>query len=91
MRHALTQRKPTSLATGHVERAMAPWNATARSAKRGALRRAASIAETHGSDPQAIPQVAERVDPFDLHQKKVRYLGRCRTMLTQVSSLAALV
>ncbi|RNC34874.1 trans-sialidase [Trypanosoma cruzi] len=38
--------KLTNLTAAHVERALAPWNATAHSTKRGALRHAAPIVET---------------------------------------------
>ncbi|RNC52411.1 trans-sialidase [Trypanosoma cruzi] len=38
--------KLTNLTTAKVERALAPWNATAHSTKQGALRRAAPIVET---------------------------------------------
>ncbi|RNC47760.1 hypothetical protein TcCL_NonESM02354 [Trypanosoma cruzi] len=40
-------------------------------------------------DPHAISQLAKHVDPFDLSQNTVRYLGKHTTMLTQVSSLVA--
>ncbi|EKF33553.1 hypothetical protein MOQ_002579 [Trypanosoma cruzi marinkellei] len=83
--------KLTIFTTSHVKRALAPWNATAHSIKRGALRHAAEIVETYNLDPHVIPQVARHVDPFDLSQSTVRYLGRCTTMLTQVSSLATLM
>ncbi|EKG02243.1 hypothetical protein TCSYLVIO_006737 [Trypanosoma cruzi] len=39
--------KLTNITTAHVGRALAPWNATARSIKRGALRHAAQIVETY--------------------------------------------
>ncbi|RNC55674.1 putative trans-sialidase [Trypanosoma cruzi] len=81
----------TNLATAHVGRALAPWNATAHSIKRGALRHAYLILETYNLDPHVISQLAKHVDPFDLPQNTVRYLGNYTTMLTQVSSLAALL
>ncbi|KAF8296397.1 hypothetical protein TcBrA4_0067050 [Trypanosoma cruzi] len=39
--------KRTNITNAQVERALAPWNATAHSIKRGALRHAAQIVETH--------------------------------------------
>ncbi|RNC39812.1 trans-sialidase [Trypanosoma cruzi] len=83
--------KLTNLTTAQVERALAPWDATAHSIKRGALRHAAQIVETCNFDPHVILQLAMHVDPFDLPQNTVRYLGRYTTMLTQVSSLLALM
>ncbi|KAF8288376.1 trans-sialidase [Trypanosoma cruzi] len=83
--------KVTNLTTAHVERVLVPWNATAHSIKRGALRHAAAIVETYNLDPHVISQLAVHVDPFDLPQNTVRYLGRYTTLLTQVSSLAALM
>ncbi|KAF8291424.1 putative trans-sialidase [Trypanosoma cruzi] len=82
--------KLTNLATAHVERALVPWNATAHSKKRGALRCAAQTVEKHNLS-RVISQLAKHVDPFDLPQNTVRYLGSYTTMLTQVSSLAALM
>ncbi|ESS55218.1 trans-sialidase [Trypanosoma cruzi Dm28c] len=84
-------KKLTNLTTAQVERALAPWNATAHSIKRGALRHAAQIVEAYNLNPHVISQLAEHVDPFDLPQNTVRYLGRYTTMLTQVSSLVALM
>ncbi|ESS55642.1 hypothetical protein TCDM_12874 [Trypanosoma cruzi Dm28c] len=83
--------KRTNLTTAQVERALAPWNATAHSIKRGALRHDAQIVETYNFDPHVISQLAKHVDPFDLPQNTVRYLGRYTTMRTQVSSLVALM
>ncbi|RNE96766.1 hypothetical protein TcG_12871, partial [Trypanosoma cruzi] len=42
-------------------------------------------------NPHVISQLAKHVDPFDLPQNTVRYLGNYATMLTQVSSLVALM
>ncbi|EKG01976.1 hypothetical protein TCSYLVIO_007013 [Trypanosoma cruzi] len=84
-------KKLTNLTTAHVERALASWNATAHSIKRGALRHAAQIVEAHNFDPHVISQLAKHFDPFDLPQNTVRYLWRYTTMLTQVSSLVALM
>ncbi|KAF5225365.1 trans-sialidase [Trypanosoma cruzi] len=81
----------TNLTTAQIERALAHWNATAHSTKQGALRHAAEIVETYNLDPHVILQLAKHVDPFDLFQKTVRYLGRYTTMMTQVSSLVALM
>ncbi|RNE95893.1 trans-sialidase [Trypanosoma cruzi] len=67
--------KLTNLTTAQVERALAPWDATAHSIKRGALRHAAQIVETHNLDPHVISPLAVHVDPFDLPQNTVRYLG----------------
>ncbi|KAF8275293.1 hypothetical protein TcBrA4_0137550 [Trypanosoma cruzi] len=83
--------KLTNLTAVHVTRALAPWNATAHSIKRGALRYAAQIVETHNLNPHVISPLAVHVDPFDLPQDTVRYLWRYTTMLTQVSSLVALM
>ncbi|KAF8303052.1 putative trans-sialidase [Trypanosoma cruzi] len=83
--------KLTNLTNAKVERALTPWDATAHSIKRGALRHAAQIVETHNLDPHVISQLAKHVDPFDLPQNTVRYLWRYTTVLTQVSSLAALM
>ncbi|RNC53818.1 putative mitotic centromere-associated kinesin (MCAK), partial [Trypanosoma cruzi] len=83
--------KLTNITNAQVEGALAPWNATAYSIKRGALRHAAQIEETYYLDPHVISQLAKHVDPFDLPQDTVRYLGRYTTMLTQVSSPAALM
>ncbi|KAF8296271.1 SH3 domain protein [Trypanosoma cruzi] len=83
--------KLTNLATAKVERALVPWNATAHSIKRGALRHAAEIVETHNLDPYVISQLAVHVNPFDLPQHTVQYLKKYITMLTQVSSLVALM
>ncbi|EKG03051.1 hypothetical protein TCSYLVIO_005911, partial [Trypanosoma cruzi] len=81
--------KLTNLTTAQVERALAPWNATAHSIKRGALRHAAQIVEAYNLDPHVISQLAQHVDPFDLPQNTVRYLGRYTTLLTQLPSLVA--
>ncbi|KAF8278113.1 hypothetical protein TcBrA4_0119770 [Trypanosoma cruzi] len=83
--------KLTNLTTAQVERTLAPWDATAHSIKRGALRHAAQIVEAYNLDPHVISQLAKHVNPFDLPQNTVRYLGRYTTMLTQVSSLVALM
>ncbi|ESS67919.1 trans-sialidase [Trypanosoma cruzi Dm28c] len=83
--------KLTNNTTAQVERALAPWNATAHSIERGALRHAAQIVEAHNLDPHVISQLAKHVNPFDLPQNTVRYLWRYTTMLTQVSSLVALM
>ncbi|RNC40632.1 hypothetical protein TcCL_NonESM09878, partial [Trypanosoma cruzi] len=83
--------KLTNLTTAQIERALAPWNATAHPTKRGALRHAAQIVETDDLDPHVILQLAKHVNPFDLPQNTVRYLGRYSTVLTQVSSLVALM
>ncbi|KAF8302129.1 putative trans-sialidase [Trypanosoma cruzi] len=83
--------KLTNLTTAQVERTLAPWNATAHPTKQGALRHAAQIVETHNLDPHVISQLAKHVDPFDLPQNTVRYLGKCTAMPTQVSSLVALM
>ncbi|KAF8282212.1 hypothetical protein TcBrA4_0081420 [Trypanosoma cruzi] len=83
--------KLTNLTTAQVERALAPWDATAHSIERGALRHAAQIVETYNLNPHVISQLAKHVDPFDLPQNTVRYLWMYTTMLTQVSSLVALM
>ncbi|EKG00281.1 hypothetical protein TCSYLVIO_008787 [Trypanosoma cruzi] len=83
--------KLTNITNAKVERALAHWNATVHFIKRGALGHAAPIVETHNLDPHVISQLAKHVDPFDLPQNTVRYLGRYTTMLTQVSSLVALM
>ncbi|EKG00201.1 hypothetical protein TCSYLVIO_008870 [Trypanosoma cruzi] len=64
-------KKRTNLTTAQVERALVPWNDTAHSIKRGALRHAAQIVETYNLDPHAISQLAKHVDPFDLPQNTV--------------------
>ncbi|RNF06127.1 putative trans-sialidase [Trypanosoma cruzi] len=64
-------KKRTNLTTAQVERALAPWNATAHSTKRGALRHAAQIVETYNLDPHVISQLAKHVNPFDLPQNTV--------------------
>ncbi|EKF32815.1 hypothetical protein MOQ_003328 [Trypanosoma cruzi marinkellei] len=61
----------TNMTTAHVERALPPWNATAHSIKRRALRHAAQIVEKHSLDSHAISQLAERFNPFDLPQSIV--------------------
>ncbi|PWV01277.1 hypothetical protein C3747_197g19 [Trypanosoma cruzi] len=81
----------TNIMTVQIERALAPWCATAHSIKHGALRHAAPIVETHDLNPHVISQLAKHVDPFDLPHNTVCYLWRCTTMLTQVSSLVALM
>ncbi|EKG08488.1 hypothetical protein TCSYLVIO_000364 [Trypanosoma cruzi] len=63
--------KLTNITNSKVERALAPWNATAHSIKRGALRHAAPIVETYNLDPHVISQLAVHVDPFDLPQNTV--------------------
>ncbi|RNF14740.1 SH3 domain protein [Trypanosoma cruzi] len=83
--------KRTNITNAQVERALVPWNATAHSTKRGALRHAAQIVEAYNLDPHVISQLAKHVDPFDLPQNTVRYLWRHTTVLTQVSSLVALM
>ncbi|KAF8289529.1 hypothetical protein TcBrA4_0136260 [Trypanosoma cruzi] len=83
--------KRTNITNAQVERALAPWEATAHSIKRGALRHAAQIVQTYNLDPHVISQLAKHVDPFDLPQNTVRYLWRYTTVLTQVSSLVALM
>ncbi|KAF8294281.1 hypothetical protein TcYC6_0101120 [Trypanosoma cruzi] len=59
--------------------------------KKGAPRHAAQIVETHNLNPHVISQLAKHVDPFDLPQHTVQYLKKYTTMLTQVSSLVALM
>ncbi|RNC32382.1 putative trans-sialidase, partial [Trypanosoma cruzi] len=81
----------TNLTTAHVERSLAPWDATAHSIKRGALRHAAQIVEAHDLDPHVVSQLAKHFDPFDLSQSTVRYLWRYTTLLTQVLSLVAIM
>ncbi|ESS55838.1 trans-sialidase [Trypanosoma cruzi Dm28c] len=83
--------KLTNITTAQVERALAPWEATAHSIKQGALRHAAPIVQTYNLDPHVVSQFAKHVDPFDRPQNTVRYLGRYTTMLTQVSSLVSLM
>ncbi|RNC35678.1 SH3 domain protein [Trypanosoma cruzi] len=83
--------KLTNITNAKVERALAPWDATAHSIERGALRHAAQTVETYNLDPHVILQLAKHVDPFDLPQNTVCYLGSYTTMLTQVSSLVALM
>ncbi|KAF8304594.1 hypothetical protein TcBrA4_0048120 [Trypanosoma cruzi] len=83
--------KRTNITNAQVERALAPWDDTAHSIKRGALRHAAQIVETYNLNPHVISQLAKHVDPFDLPQNTVRYLWRYTTLLTQVSSLLALM
>ncbi|KAF8296507.1 hypothetical protein TcBrA4_0067000 [Trypanosoma cruzi] len=83
--------KLTNPTTAQVERALAPWNATVHSIKRGVLRHAAPIVETHNFDPHVISQLAVHVDSVDLLQDTVRYSGNYATVLTQVSSLVALM
>ncbi|EKG08302.1 hypothetical protein TCSYLVIO_000553 [Trypanosoma cruzi] len=63
--------KLTNITTARVERALVPWNDTAHSIKRGALRHAAQIVETHNLDPHVISQLAKHVDSFDLPQNTV--------------------
>ncbi|EKG00486.1 hypothetical protein TCSYLVIO_008564, partial [Trypanosoma cruzi] len=63
--------KLTNITNAQVERALAPWNATAHSIERGALRHAAQIVEAHNLDPHVISQLAKHVDPFDLPQNTV--------------------
>ncbi|KAF8294779.1 hypothetical protein TcBrA4_0071450 [Trypanosoma cruzi] len=90
MQDTSTQRKLTNLTTAHVERSLVSWNATAHSTKQGALRRAAPIVETCNLDPHVILQLActLTVRPSPEHSL---ILGRYTTMLTQVSSLLALM
>ncbi|KAF8302095.1 hypothetical protein TcBrA4_0050750 [Trypanosoma cruzi] len=83
--------KLTNITNAQVERALAPWDATAHSIKRGALRHAVAIVETHNFDPHVISQLAVHVDSVDLLQDTVRYSGNYATVLTQVSSLVALM
>ncbi|RNC35247.1 hypothetical protein TcCL_Unassigned01899 [Trypanosoma cruzi] len=52
---------------------------------------ATEIVESQNLDPHVISRLAGHVDPFGLPQGTVRYLGNCNTVLTQVSSLVALV
>ncbi|KAF8306758.1 hypothetical protein TcBrA4_0031310 [Trypanosoma cruzi] len=83
--------KLTNPTAAKFERALTPWKDTAHSTKRGALRHIAEIVETYNLDPHVISQLAKHVDPFDPPQNTVRYLGRYTTVLTQVSSLVALM
>ncbi|ESS66640.1 hypothetical protein TCDM_04755 [Trypanosoma cruzi Dm28c] len=83
--------KLTNITNAKVERALASWNATVHFIERGALRHAAQIVQTHNLNPHVISQLAKHVKPFDLPQNTVRYLGRYTTVLTQVSSLVALM
>ncbi|EKF99770.1 hypothetical protein TCSYLVIO_009306 [Trypanosoma cruzi] len=83
--------KLTNITNAQVERALAPWDATAHSIKQGALRYAAPIVEAYNLDPHVISQLAKHVDPFDLPQNNVRYLGKYTTVLTQLSSLVAIM
>ncbi|PWU88926.1 hypothetical protein C3747_213g18 [Trypanosoma cruzi] len=63
--------KLTNITTAQVERVLAPWDATAHSIKRGALRHAAQIVETYNLNSHVISQLAKHVDPFDLSQNTV--------------------
>ncbi|KAF8307487.1 mitotic centromere-associated kinesin (MCAK) [Trypanosoma cruzi] len=63
--------KLTNNTTAQVERALAPWDATAHSIERGALRHAAQIVETYNLDPHVVSQFAKHVNPFDLPQNTV--------------------
>ncbi|RNC43878.1 hypothetical protein TcCL_NonESM06444 [Trypanosoma cruzi] len=83
--------KRTNITNAEVERALAPWDATAHSIERGALRHAAQIVEKYNLNPHVISRLAKHVDPFDLPQNTVRYLGKYTTLLTQVLSLVALM
>ncbi|KAF8300566.1 putative trans-sialidase [Trypanosoma cruzi] len=83
--------KLTNITAAHVGRALVPWDVTAHSIKQGALRHAAQIVEAYNLNPHVISQLAKHVNPFDLPQNTVRYLGRYTTMPTQVSSLVALM
>ncbi|KAF5223795.1 trans-sialidase [Trypanosoma cruzi] len=83
--------KLTNITNAKVERALAPWGATAHSIKRGVLRHAAEIVETYNLDPHVISQFVKHVNPFEIPQNTVRYLRKYTTMLTQVSSLVALM
>ncbi|RNC31732.1 putative trans-sialidase, partial [Trypanosoma cruzi] len=74
--------KLTNITNAKLERALVPWDATAHSIKRGALRHAAQIVEAYNLDPHVISRLAKHVDPFDLPQNTVRYLWRYTTMLT---------
>ncbi|KAF5216005.1 trans-sialidase [Trypanosoma cruzi] len=63
-------KKLTNLTTVKVERALAPWNTTAHSIKRGALRHAAQIVETHNLDPHgdlAVGKARRPVRPSPEH------------------------
>ncbi|ESS62415.1 hypothetical protein TCDM_09939 [Trypanosoma cruzi Dm28c] len=60
-------KKRTNITTAHVERALAPWDATTHSIKRGALRHAAQIVETHNLNPHgdlAVGEARRSVQPF---------------------------
>ncbi|RNC52941.1 SH3 domain protein [Trypanosoma cruzi] len=81
----------TNLTTAQVERALAPWDATAHSTKQGALRHAAQTVEAYNLNPHVISQLVKHVKPFDLPQNSLRYLGNYTTMLTQVLPLVALM
>ncbi|KAF8288840.1 putative trans-sialidase [Trypanosoma cruzi] len=83
--------KLTNITNAQVEGALAPWNATAHSIKRGALRHGAQIVEAYNLNPHVISLLVKHVNPFELPQNTVRYLGRYTTMLTQVSSPVALM
>ncbi|KAF8280796.1 hypothetical protein TcBrA4_0094870 [Trypanosoma cruzi] len=57
----------TNIKTARVERALAPWDATTHSIKRGALRHAAQIVETHNLNPHgdlAVGEARRSVRPF---------------------------
>ncbi|RNC54060.1 putative mitotic centromere-associated kinesin (MCAK) [Trypanosoma cruzi] len=83
--------KLTNLTTAQIERALAPWNATAHSIKRSALRHDSLIVKTYNLDQHVISPLAKHVHPFDPPQNTVRYLGKYTTMMTQVSPLVALM
>ncbi|RNF07193.1 trans-sialidase [Trypanosoma cruzi] len=61
----------TNPRTAQVERAVAPQNATAHSAKRGALRRAAPIVGAPALDPRAASQLAGHGGSFGVPQDTV--------------------
>ncbi|RNC33955.1 SH3 domain protein [Trypanosoma cruzi] len=84
-------KKLTNLTNAQVERALVPWDATAHSIKRGALRHGAQIVETHNLDPHVISQLAKHFDPLDPPQNAARYLRKHTAMPTQALSLAALM
>ncbi|RNC35354.1 putative trans-sialidase [Trypanosoma cruzi] len=81
----------TNIMTAQVERAPAPWSAPWHSTKQGALRHAAQNVDTYNLDSHVISQLAKHVDPFDLSRNTVRYLWKYTALLTQVSSLVALM
>eukprot|EP00796_Vickermania_ingenoplastis_P010531 gene10531-biopygen7511 len=81
----------TDMTTAAIARRLKPLGFSAHSIKRGSLQMAAAITESHHLPPKDVSALAKHVDPAQLSNTTVRYLGPKTVHLTTVHRLAALL